>query len=583
MPRPGTPLSPFALEDAPPAALVSFRSGQLHGRGELAQRVASLTGWIEKSGRGRWLLQCEDAFASAVALLALVQARSCAVVAPNSQPETLRRLCDGVQGALAESGSELPGLGPRPRLWPLDAAGPPELRAPASSRSAIAAEFQTSGTTGPEKSVPKQRRHLEDEVALLEALFGARVGAETAFFATVSPQHIYGLLFRVLWPLASGRPFQAETLLLPQELVPRMRERSPCALVTTPSHLQRMAAGRGLGALAGHCRAIFSSGAPLDAATRDAVASALGVAPIEILGSTETGGIAWREGEALWTPFPGVEITRAEEGRLAVHSPLASVGEAGGAGRRRFVTGDLCELNGDGRFELHGRADRVVKIAGKRLALGAMEAELAQHAWVSEAALVATLRGSELRVHAAVVPSEAGREALRAGGHSALREACTGHLASRFDRVLLPRAWRFVAALPRSAAGKLPATALRALFERPREPILHQELREPGALLCLLEVPEDLAQLEGHFEGRPVVPGVAILGWALRAAGELAGRELAVLCIDALKFPEPLLPGQRCWLRASVSEDRRRLDFELRDATRVFASGRCTLAEGNPA
>ena len=190
MPRPGTALSPFALEDAPTEALVSFRSGRLHTRGELAQRVAGLAAWIEKSGSGRWLLQSEDAFASAVALLALLRARSCAVVAANAQPETLRRLCSGVRGALAEPGTVIPELGSRPRLWPLDAAGPPQLHAANDARSAIAAEFQTSGTTGPEKPVPKARQHLEDEIALLEALFGARVGAETSFFATVSPQHI---------------------------------------------------------------------------------------------------------------------------------------------------------------------------------------------------------------------------------------------------------------------------------------------------------------------------------------------------------------------------------------------------------
>ncbi len=583
MPRPGTSPPRLTPPNAPEHALVAFRGAREHDRGDLLRRVAGLAAWLEKSGPGRWLVQSEDAYASAICALALIHSRGCAVVAPNAQAETLRRLARGVEGALAPPGVAIPDFGARPRLWPLEDCAGSEALARVRSRAAVVAEFQTSGTTGPEKSVRKELRQIEDEVAALEELFGERLGAATSIFATVSPQHIYGLLFRVLWPLSSGRPFQAETLLLPPELVPRMRERSPCALVTTPSHLQRMASGRGLRALAGHCRAVFSSGAALDSATRDAVAEQLGTPPIEILGSTETGGIAWRTGDASWTAFPGVAIETDESGRLVAVSPFASGGERCAGGRRRVATGDLCLLGADGRFELRGRADRVVKIAGKRLALAAMESELLQHPWVLDAAIVAIERGAEARVAAAVALSAEGRAALAQRGRGPLREACAGHLAARFDRVLLPRAWRFLAALPRNATGKLPAAALRGLFERPREPIAHAERREPNALRRELEVPLDLAQLEGHFEGDPIVPGIAMLAWVMSAARELLGHDAPIGCIDVVKFPEPLRPGARFALRVEHRPERGRLDFELRDAARVFATGRCTLAPGGVA
>ena len=93
--------------------------------------------------------------------------------------------------------------------------------------------------------MPKALRHLEAEVAVLEACFGGALAPATQVFATASPQHLYGLLFRVLWPLAAGRPFHAPTYLHAEELLPRIEEAGDALLASTPAHLSRMS---GLGA-----------------------------------------------------------------------------------------------------------------------------------------------------------------------------------------------------------------------------------------------------------------------------------------------------------------------------------------------
>jgi len=61
----------------------------------------------------------------------------------------------------------------------------------------------TSGSTGEPVAIEKRLDQLAREVEALEAAFGADAGTATVH-GTVSHQHIYGLLFRVLWPLASG-------------------------------------------------------------------------------------------------------------------------------------------------------------------------------------------------------------------------------------------------------------------------------------------------------------------------------------------------------------------------------------------
>jgi acyl-coenzyme A synthetase/AMP-(fatty) acid ligase len=152
-----------------------------------------------------------------------------------------------------------------------------------------------------------------------------------------------------------------------------------------------------------------------------------------------------------------------EDGRLVVASPFVSGGERVDAERTRLATGDRAEPAPGGGFRLRGRADRVVKIAEKRLSLPDMESRLREHAAVDEAALVLVDGPGEPRVAAVVVLTPAGRKAYRDGGRRALGRELSEHLARDFDRVLLPRAWRVVEALPRDAQGKTSVGALRAI------------------------------------------------------------------------------------------------------------------------
>ena len=189
----------------------------------------------------------------------------------------------------------------------------------------------------------KSVRHLEDEVATLEARFGAALGPGTRMLATAAPQHLYGLLFRVLWPLAAGRPFLRTPLLHPEELVPTMDE-GDFALASTPLALRRLAERAELTSRAAQCRAVFSSGGPLEAGVARRVADALGAPPYEVYGSTETGGIAVRQqwaGDEAWQPLPGVTTALdPETERLVVTSPFVSGGEPADAGCTRLATGD---------------------------------------------------------------------------------------------------------------------------------------------------------------------------------------------------------------------------------------------------
>lgn len=467
MTRRSPTLAHLLAEERPPDALVAWRSRPgssdvpVHWD-EFRGAVFSLTRELAVLPPGDVALYTDDSYAFAVGLFGIWHAGRAAVCPPNGQPGALAALSELVIAAVSDREDAVPG---RPLLDAESAtARAPESLAPLSLEQPAVLLF-TSGTTGRGKAMPKRLFHLEREVQCLDANLADLVGDAPAF-GSASHQHLYGMLFRVLWPLATRRPFHARMLLHAEELLPRMRAQGPCMLASVPAHLKRLAQRDGFEALVRPCRVVFSSGGPLDPETAERWEAALGDAPFEIFGSTETGGLAWRRqgrgraGEP-WTPFEGVRVSRdSSDERLRVHSPLTSLGDE----RTGFALGDRVRLLDDGRFVVLGRADRVLKIGEKRLSLPEMEEQLREHDFVDAVALLPLEQGGETRVAAVVALSDAGRAAQGATGNRDLSLALREHLAREWDRVLLPRSFRFVRALPENAQGKVTQPLLAQLF-----------------------------------------------------------------------------------------------------------------------
>ena len=579
-----TPLASLLCAPGARDAEIAFgREGSRSAR-DLRADVASLARCLAPGAGARVALHCNDAYAFAVGFLALGQVGAVAVLPPSRQSGALLRLAGEVAGYVLDGSDAPDALEGRPCWPPL---GGPRARGEllALEREAAWAELFTSGTTGEEKPALKCVRHLEDEVRALEARFGRVLGPRTRILSTASPQHLYGLLFRVLWPLAAGRPFLRTPMLHPEELAPYLGGDADFALSSTPAALRRLADRAELASGRARCRAVFSSGGPLEADVARRVTEAVGAPPFEVYGSTETGGIAVRQqwhGDERWRPLPGVSVELdSEDGRLAVTSPFVSGGEPVVGGLTRLTTGDRAEPISGGGFRLLGRMDRVVKIAEKRLSLPDMESRLREHPAVAETALVLIEGPGEPRVAAVVVPTADGRALHAEGGRRALARELSEHLARDFDRVLLPRAWRVVDALPRDAQGKTSARALHALVvEAPTRPEVLASERKPGLAIEEWRIPPDLAQLEGHLPGHPIVAGIVQLDWVMGVLEEILGEAPRLAGLEALKFHAVLGPGDRARLQVRLADGGARFSFELVDAAlpdRIISSGRGRL------
>ena len=432
----------------------------------------------------------------------------------------------------------------------------------------------TSGSSGAPKPVRKTLAQFDAEVRTLEARWADLVGDAT-ILASVPHHHIYGMLFRLFWPLAAGRAFDRATCTDPQQLAARMADCGATVVVSTPAQLSRWPDLPGFASL-GAARAFFSSGGALAADTAERFAATLGHAPFEIYGSTETGGIAWRmqTRSAAWQPMPGIEVRRAADGALEVRSPhLDHDGW--------HCTDDAVQFDERGRFLLKGRLDRVIKVEGKRISLAEIEQHLREHPFVAEAATTTLEGATRQRIGALVVLSAAGSAALREERRTQVVKALRRHLGAYFDLVALPRHWRFREALPFDERGKLPAAAIARTFEPHSAGFeLLAEAFDGSQRFYEVRVPRTLVHFEGHFPGLPILPGVLKVDWAMRLASEYVPAVRAIASVDQVKFMAPVPPGAVLTLALTHDAARRRVAFTYRLGERDCASGTFVYREG---
>ncbi|MGY2283065.1 AMP-binding protein [Pseudomonas gingeri] len=523
---------------------------------DLCQQALGLAAGLRARGVQRMALHLEDAGELAIALFGAWRAGVAVLLVADLQEQTRRRWAADVD------------------LWLTDSSALAELRAEALAPAALDLDacrlsLCTSGSSGEPKRIEKSLRQLANEVRALEQLWGADLG-QACIIGSVATQHIYGLLFRVLWPLCAGRPFVRTQLAFPEDLQRASRQHPQFAWVASPALLKRMGDNLDWPALS-QVRRVFSSGGALPEDAADSLRQRLQQWPTEILGSSETGGIAWRQGARLWQPFADVQLDQDADGALRVASPYLPAGHV-------EQTADAVRFEADGRFELLGRLDRIVKLEEKRISLPMLEQALVEHAWVDEARL-GVVQENRAYLGALLVLSEQGLHALRNQGRRTLTETLRRHLLKHCEALALPRRWRLLRQLPLNAQGKLPQADVQALLQapRPKGPEVLAQNETDGEWLLHLAVPPDLAYFSGHFPATPVLPGVVQVDWALELGRERLELPAKFAGMEVLKFQQLVRPGDRIELSLRFDPERSKLHFAFRNASAACSSGRIVL------
>jgi len=570
----GIELSHCLLTIRQPATRIAYHAGHYYHADDFYAAVKYWVGQLQAQPFQRYALYTEDAYPFAVLLFALFHAGKQVWIAGNNRPgiaQLLQQLdCrligdwdTGKPFDYALASTDVSSL----QLSPLN---------PAETRLVIF----TSGSTGQPKQIEKRLIQLQLEIATLEKQWGKQLG-NADVLATVSHQHIYGLLFRVLWPLSAGRCFHSRIYINPETLVNSIQDTAAC-WIASPAQLKRLDQNSPWYGLAG-LTAIFSSGGALHQTSKQQINAHSGQQVIEIYGSSETGGIGWRQHDTVWQLFDGLRLSSAND-RWQLHSPYLEIPsfsplckrEAGGC----FQLDDQISLQDDGRFILHGRLDRIVKIEEKRLSLSELERRLTDTHWVADAFTTVTMAKSRDIVGAAVVLTEAGFERLKTGGRNALIRQLRTLLYQWFDAVVLPRKWLLLDSMPLTAQGKIDQHIINALLDTDNQklPQVQGVCATSNTVELTLRVPDDLIYFPGHFSTYPILPGVVQIAWAEHFGTLFFAIDQPFLTMEVIKFVKVIQPGDELKLTLNWNVSPDKLHFNFHSERGVHSSGRLIYA-----
>lgn len=428
-------------------------------------------------------------------------------------------------------------------------------------------DFYTSGSTGEPKRIERTLAQLFKEVQGLDQTFC--LTQQVIALATVSHQHIYGLLFKLLWPLFTGRSFYSPQLAFPEDVIAIQKQFAEFGLqnyvISSPALIKRWTLDLKLV----DSQAVFSSGGKLENGVRPLFNYTI----TEILGSSETGGIAYRtEDESAWQAFADVNINIQQQ-LLNVQTEHAFCSEW-------IETGDLAEWenanNPKTGFKLLGRADRLIKLEEKRLSLDAIEQTIQALAAVKQCHALLIEQEQRQFLACIVVLHDAARQQLQCIGKHAFVSEIKQQLRDGLENIAIPRLWRFLIELPQNTQSKLDKHYLKSLFEPMLQPVVLSRLQVDECHQLKLEFTPELLCFKGHFPTQPIYPGVGQIGFIQTFARQI-WRDLD-WCngYEQLKFQHLIQPYHVIELK--LTRKQHKVSFELSDVQQTLASGRLLFA-----
>ena len=352
----------------------------------------------------------------------------------------------------------------------------------------------SSGSTGR----PKGTVHTHANLFWTAQLYGRNVlqlTEQDVCFSAAKLFFAYGLGNALSFPLSVG----ATTLLMgerptPEAIFKRWRGEvggfRPTVFFGAPTGFAAILASEQLPARdATALRLVSSAGEALPAELGERFKRHFGVDIVDGIGSTEMLHIFLsnrpervRYGTTGW-PVPGYSVELRDEhgaavpdgelGDLYIQGPSAALLYWGNREKTRETfqgawtkSGDKYLRNEDGSYTYGGRSDDMIKVSGIYVSPFEVEATLAQHPSVLEAAVIGTEDAQGLIKSKAFVvlkPSAAG-----GAGPAVTEDELKAFVKQRLAPHKYPRFIEFVLELPKTATGKIQRFRLRAL-ERGRQ------------------------------------------------------------------------------------------------------------------
>lgn len=350
----------------------------------------------------------------------------------------------------------------------------------------------TGGTTGTPKAAMLTHRNLVANVAQSRAWVGTLREGEEVFYAILPLFHAYGMLLSLLCSVRMGACLVIFPRFDADMVLDAMTRRPATFLPGVPPIYSRIADAADKRAAAGKpvdltsIRTSLSGAMPLPAELVERWEALTGGLLIEGYGMTETSPIALgnplapnRKPGSVGLPYPSTEMrvvdpdaedlespdaerAHGEPGELLLRGPQVFAGYWNSPEQTAMVllpggwlrTGDIVEVDDDGFVTIVDRVKDLIITGGFNVYPSEVEDHLRDFPGVEDAAVVGVpgADGSE-DVHAAIVLSP---------GVVLDSEALRTYLRQRLAGYKVPKGFRAVTDLPRSAIGKVLRKDVRA-------------------------------------------------------------------------------------------------------------------------
>jgi acyl-coenzyme A synthetase/AMP-(fatty) acid ligase len=327
----------------------------------------------------------------------------------------------------------------------------------------------TSGVTGEPRCVVRPWSLVCDNAAAFAEALG--LTSDDVVMTTSSMHHSYAVSAGLCGALTAGAAFVAPGGMLPPKALARHIDRHGVSVLLSVPMLYRWYA---VGVPVAHApRLCVSAGAPVDDGIRKAWDAAVGWPLVEHYGTSEMGQLtvgAAGDAGSVGRSLRGVHIRAAHvaatgecELEASVDGPppvLLDIAEGAIAPRPLTgwsATGDVGDIDGEGRVRIHGRRGDIVNVGGKKVALREVEAALRSMPGVSDCAVIA-------RTDATVVPK---LYAFVEADQDFSAEHAAAHLKEQLAPHKIPRQVLRVEHLPRTGSGKVRLHDLERLIAAP--------------------------------------------------------------------------------------------------------------------
>lgn len=550
------PFSSIQKNSRPDESIVAFdgnfEKGSNKSWKDFTNDIARLRAEIKKHPEKIWILHCEDAYFFCIAMFAILQCGREVRVSANAQSEFIKEIHSDNSIILADiqidNAMFLPDILEKQECdddWtPFD---------PKHAKITL----YTSGSTGKPSEITKPFILMENETEVIATEWKKNF-ENRIFCSTVNHMHIYGMLWQLFVPLSIGLPFTRRRQETPSEL--HAFEKQNIVLISSPAFLKRLAASDENFSYETK-PFVMSSGGVLPPEIAEATEKKLDYWPMEVYGSTETGGIAYHQSKngLEWTPFHVCQISLTEESLLHVKSTYIENPDG-------FTQGDICELLPNGHIILKGRADSIVKIEEKRISLPEVENRIRQTGFVADARVI-PITGKRQFLAAAIVLNSLGKEKFKNLQKLAINNFFKEHLSLYLEPTVLPKKWRYVEELPQDILGKIKTRDVQLLFNKPDNPNCHllTFAKNLNKVTVKLLIPENSDYYNGHFEVFKLLPAVVQIELVMRFANQLLGTTMKLQKILRTKFTKPIFPDTPFFIDIEYLNEKNRIVFTAKN------------------